>query len=452
MIDRELAENLNVWKDSSSSLPLILRGARQVGKTTLVKEFGKSYDQFLYFNLERKADANLLEQLENLEKTVQLLFLSRGFQNNRNLRTLIFFDEVQEYPSILESLRYFKEDYPYLDIIASGSLLEFGLAKIKRVPVGRVEYAELHPLSFKEYLRGIGNEAAIELISSPPIANEQLSIFFDLFHQYGLIGGMPGITSAYIQEKDISRVRNLYTGIIESYKADVEKYAKNDPQKRVIRHIMDTAPYEIDNRINLNNFGASSFKTREVKEAINALSKARLLELIYPTSQTVFPIIPNFKKRPRLHFLDIGLVNFQLGLHQELLTLHDYQDSTRGKLVQQIVNQEIKAQKYLPGQQHAFWVRDEKGTSSEVDIVYPYKNMLIPIEVKAGASGRLRSLHEFIDRCPHSIAVRLYFGKIEVNNLTTRTGKKYKLLNLPYFLAGWLEEYLDWFSQEYKAF
>lgn len=448
MIARDLGAYLNQWKDSSISLPLILRGARQVGKTTLVKEFGKSYDQFLYFNLEKSTDSKLLEHVENLHKTVQLLFLSRGFQNEKRLRTLIFFDEVQEYPSILESLRYFKEDYPHLDIIASGSLLEFGLNKMGRVPVGRVEYAELHPLSFREYLRGIGNETAIDLLRKPPLANEYLPVLFDLFHEYVLIGGMPGITSAYLKEKDISRVKNLYTGIIESYKEDVEKYAKNDTQKRVIRHIMEIAPYEIDNRINLNKLGGSSFRTREVKEAMDALSKARLLELIYPTSQTVFPIIPDFKKRPRLHFLDVGLTNFQLGLHQELLTLQDFHNSTRGKLVQQIVNQEIKAQNYLPGQKQAFWVRDEKGTSSEVDIIYPYKNKLIPIEVKSGASGRLRSLHEFIDRCHHQTAVRLYHGKIRVDELTTRKGKKYKLLNLPYFLGAWIEEYLDWFSIE----
>jgi predicted AAA+ superfamily ATPase len=445
LITRDLNKHLLEWKNASSNLPLILRGARQVGKTTLINELGKSYDQYLYFNLEKSQDAKLLENLENLNRIVQLLFLSRGFQNRPDLSTLIFFDEVQERPHIIELLRYFKEDYSHLDVIVTGSLLEFGLSRIASVPVGRVEYAELHPFNFREYLKGASNETAIETLNTIPLPREFFPIFYNYFHEFILIGGMPGIASVYLKEKDITRVRHLYSGIIESYKEDVEKYGVNDTQKKIIRHIMETAPYEMDNRINLNNFGGSSFNTREVKEAMNALSRARLFELIYPTIQTQPPIIPSYKKRPRLHFLDIGLVNYQLGLHQEILSLNDLHHSTRGKLLQQIVNQEIKAQLYLPGHKRAFWVREEKGTSSEVDIVFRYKNMLIPIEVKSGASGTLRSLHEFIDRCPHEFAVRIYRGELKIDELSTRKGKKYKLLNLPYFLSGWIQPYLDWF-------
>ncbi|MEZ4828973.1 MAG: AAA family ATPase [Bacteroidia bacterium] len=446
MIHRDLYSYLQKWKTSSSSLPLILRGARQVGKTTLIHELGKTYDQYLYFNLERKADINLFENVSDIDKTIQLLFLSRGFQNRGEVSTLIFVDEVQEKPQVIEALRYFKEDYPHINIVVTGSLFEFGLSKVSNVPVGRVEYAELHPLNFREYLRGLGNEKAIELLNTVPLPNEFLPVFYRFFYEFTLIGGMPGITSAYLREKDITRVKNLYAGIIESYKEDVEKYASNDAQKRIIRHIMDTAAYEIDNRINLNHFGASSFNTREVKEAMDALSKARLLELVYPTTQTQPPIVPDFKKRPRLHFLDVGLVNYQLGLHQELLMISDLHASSRGKLLQQVVNQEIKAQTILPGSKRAFWVREEKGTSSEVDIVYAYKNMLIPVEVKSGASGTLRSLHEYMDRCPHDFAVRIYGGEMKIDELTTTKGKRYKLLNLPCFLSSWLELYMEWFA------
>ncbi len=208
---------------------------------------------------------------------------------------------------------------------------------------------------------------------------------------------------------------------------------------------METAPYEIDNRINLNRFGASEFRTREVKEAMDSLSKARLIELIYPTTQVAPPVVSDLKKRPRLHFLDIGLVNYQLGLHQELLSINDLHKSSKGKLVQQLVNQELKSLDYLPGSKRAFWVREERGTSSEVDIVYPYQNLLIPIEVKSGASGTLRSLHEFMDRCPHDYAVRVYSGGLSIDELKTTRGKTYRLLNLPYFLSAWIKEYLNWF-------
>ncbi len=448
MINRNLQTQLNRWKESTTSLPLILRGARQVGKTTLINEFGKSFDQYLYFNLEKNDDALLFGNISNIGRLVQLLFIARGFEIRPKSSALIFIDEVQEKPEIIEALRYFKEDFPFLHIIVTGSLLEFGLSKISKMPVGRVEFMELHPLNFKEYLLGLGQQSIIDFLAVPPIGNDFLPILFNHFHDFALIGGMPGITAAYIKEKDITRLSNLYSGIIESYKEDVEKYASSDTIRKVIRHILDTAPYEIDNRVNLNKFGASDFKTREVKEAMSSLSRARLLELIYPTTQTVPPIVSDLKKRPRLHFLDIGLVNYQLGLHQELLTLRDLHQSSKGKLVQQIVNQEIKSMDYLPGGKRAFWVRDERGTSSEVDIVYPFRNMLIPIEVKSGASGKLRSLHEFMDRCPHAYAIRIYGGRLGIDELTTTKGKTYKLLNLPYFLSSWILDYLNWFCDQ----
>jgi len=445
MINRNLQIQLNRWKESANSLPLILRGARQVGKTTLINEFGKSFDQYLYFNLENNDDVLLFRDISNIGRLTQLLFISRGFEIKPKVNTLIFIDEVQEKPEVIEALRYFKEDFPYLHIIVTGSLLEFGLSKISKIPVGRVEFMELHPLNFKEYLLGLGQKSIIDLLEEPPIENDLLPILFNHFHDFTLIGGMPGITAAFIKEKDVTRLSNLYSGIIESYKEDVEKYASSDTIRKVIRHIMDTAPFEIDNRVNLNHFGASDFRTREVKEAMGSLSNARLLELIYPTTQTSPPIVSDLKKRPRLHFLDVGLVNYQLGLHQELLTIRDLHHGSKGKLVQQIVNQEIKSLDYLPGGKRAFWVREERGTSSEVDIIYPFRNMLIPIEVKSGASGTLRSLHEFMDRCPHAYALRIYGGKLGIDELTTTKGKKYKLLNLPYFLSSWIRDYLNWF-------
>lgn len=448
MIIRELNNFLSDWKNSTTRKPLILRGARQVGKTTLINEFAKTFDQYLYFNLEKSVDNNLFLPNESLEATIQLLFLTRGKTNTKTKSTLIFIDEIQEKPQVIESLRYFYEDFPNLFVIVSGSLLEFAIEKVAKTPVGRVEYAELHPLNFKEYLMGLGNLAVLQALDETPISNHLLTPIFQLFHEYAMIGGMPYITQNYINEKNLSRSVNLYSSIIESYKADIEKYSKNATQKAILRHIMDTAPFEIDNRVKFNNFGNSSFKSREVKKAFNELEKAKILELIYPTTNVSVPAVPNFDKSPRLQFLDVGLVNFQLGLHKELLTLHDLNNSSRGKLVQQILIQEIKSKTYLPTQKLHFWVRDENGTSSEVDLVFPYKNLLIPIEVKSGATGKLRSLHEFMDRCDHTFAVRFYAGKISIDTLKTRKGKDYQLLNLPYFLAYWLENYLDWFLKK----
>jgi hypothetical protein len=446
MIQRHLEKFLQEWKNAPSRKPLILRGARQVGKTTLVNQFGKSFDQYLYFNLERLADRELFKNVENLSTTVQLLFLTRAKTEDRAKTTLIFIDEVQEAPKVLEALRFFYEDYPHLHVIVTGSLLEFALEKIARTPVGRVEFAELHPINFQEFLGGMDNRALLNLLEQVPVDNQLLGPIFPIFHEYAMIGGMPNITNTYLQEKNLSRVINLYAAIIEAYKSDFEKYAQNANQRLILGHIMDIAAFEIDNRITFNNFGNSSFKSREVKEAIGALEKAKILQLIYPTTNVALPALPDFKKSPRLQYLDVGLVNFQLGLHRELLQIKDLNESSRGKLIQQLVLQELKSLQYLPSRGLHFWVREEGGTSSEVDVVYPYRNLLIPIEIKSGASGSLRSLHEFMDRCPHDVAVRFYAGKISIDQLHTRLGKPYRLLNLPYFTAAWLEQYLDWWG------
>lgn len=448
MIERQLAIFLNEWKNASSRKPLIMRGARQVGKTTLVADFGKSFDQYLYFNLERSADRTLFDAVENLAATIQLLFLARGKADRLDKQTLIFIDEVQEAPKVLEALRFFYEDYPHLYVIVTGSLLEFAIDRIVRTPVGRVEFAELHPLNFQEYLGGLGNRAVLDVLRQVPLDNQLLAPIYQTFHEYAMIGGMPNITNSYLQEKNLSRLLSLYASITEAYKADIEKYASNSTQRNILRHIMDTAPFEIDNRITFNNFGNSSFKTREVKEAIDALEKAKILQLVYPTTNVSLPALPDFKKSPRLQYLDVGLVNFQLGLHRELLLINDLHDSSRGKLIQQVVMQELKSLRYLPDTDLHFWVREEGGTSAEVDLVYPFRNLLIPVEIKSGASGALRSLHEFMDRCPHDVAVRLYAGKISIDHVKTRLGKPYRLLNLPYFLAAWLESYLKWFVGE----
>ncbi len=450
MIDRLLQNYLTEWKNSPSRKPMILRGARQVGKTTLINDFGKTYQDYLYFNLEKVADKSLFNLIENLNNTIQLLFISRGKQLQKEIPTLIFIDEVQEKPEVIEALRYFYEEYPYLHIIVSGSLLEFAIEKIARTPVGRVEFAALHPVNFKEFLGAKSNVALLNLLEQTPLSNDFLSPIYDLFHQYAMIGGMPELLNNYIQENNLSRLLNLYSSIIETYKSDIEKYAKNNTQRNVLRHIMDTAPYEIDNRIIFNHFGNSHFKSREVKEALDALEKAKIIELIYPTTDVSLPAIPDFKKSPRLQYLDIGLANFQIGIQKELLTLHDLNDSSRGRLVQQLVMQEMKSIQYLPSQKLHFWVREEHGTTAEVNIVFPYKKYLIPIEIKSGASGSLRSLHEYMDRCNHAYAIRFYAGKIAIDELKTRKGKSYKLLNLPYFLGAWTEQYLDWFVIEQK--
>jgi predicted AAA+ superfamily ATPase len=446
MINRTITQFLNRWKASPSRLPLILRGARQVGKTTLIHEFSKTFDQYLYFNLEKSEDSKLFANFQSVKNLVSLLFLSKNLSIKKDKTSLLFIDEIQEMPYVLEQLRYFYEEFPELHIIVTGSLLDIALNKIEKVPVGRVEYAEMHPLSFREYLDANNKSEILEkLDNETPLSNNFTNFILSTFNEFAMIGGMPMIVKNYIEEKSLVRLKELYNGITEAYKTDVSKYAKNQNEANIIRQIIDTVPQMVDERINMAKFGALPFKSADIKNGLFALQQARLLEMVYPTSNTSPPIIGDPRKRPRLHYLDVGLLNFQLGLHHAYLTITDLNHIAKGALVQQIVNQEIKAQNYLAAPSRGFWARDEKGTSSELDLLYPFQNKLIPIEVKAGATGKLRSLHEFMDRCDHHYAVRFYSGEISIDTIKTRTGKNYKLLNLPYFLSGWLGQYLVWF-------
>ena len=451
MIYRDLNDSLLRWKKSPSRIPLILRGARQVGKTTLIKEFGKNYDQFLYFNLEIYQDKQLFSNIhKGVKNTLELLFLSKDISYNKETETLIFIDEVQEVPEVLEQLRYFYEEFPHIHIIVTGSLLEFALNKITRVPIGRVEFATLYPLSFKEFLRANHKTGLLDAMNKVPINESITELVKTQFHLYSMIGGMPLIVKQYVNDQNFMRTTELYNAIIESYKADFIKYAKSAKEAMIIKSIVDILPYEIDNRINLSNMGGLHYKAIEIKEALQKLEFAGWVKLNYPTIQTQLPIIPDVKKRPRLHFLDIGLVNYQLGLHSEYLKIENLHQLSKGKLIQQVVNQELVTLDHLNIRKHTFWVREEKGTTSEVDIVYPYKQNLIPIEIKSGATGTLKSLHEFMDRCDHTSAIRIYAGPLTINQLVSRKGKKYNLLNLPYFLSAWIDSYLEWLDTNTK--
>ena len=173
-----------------------------------------------------------------------------------------------------------------------------------------------------------------------------------------------------------------------------------------------------------------------------------LIYLMYPAAGTELPIIPDYKKSPRLHLLDTGLVNYFAGLQKMLSNTHDLNNVYEGRIAEHIVGQELLAERKALTEKAQFWVREKKQSSAQVDYIIPFKNYVIPIEVKSGKSGRLRSLHEFANRTNHKYAVRIYSGKLKVDNAETIKCKKFSLLNLPYYLTGYIKKYLHWFFEE----
>jgi predicted AAA+ superfamily ATPase len=445
-MNRKAILDLISWKKDKNRKPLILRGARQVGKTTLVNQFSQEYKQYIYLNLERPDHIHFFDSLNTIKEIVESLFLKFELQPDYS-NTLLFIDEIQESPKTIALLRYFYEDIPELHVISAGSLLEFSLQHVKSFPVGRVSFMYLFPLNFEEFLIALDKKIAIKAFHQVPISDIAQNTLFDLFHLYALVGGMPEVVKIYIKTTSFVGLTEIYSSIWETYKSDVRKYAKSSTEEKVITHIIGSAYNFLDQRVTFQNFGNSNYKSREVGEAFRSLDDAKVIQLIYPSTSVDFPVIPDFRKKPRLQFLDIGLVNHGLNIKHELIGMKDLSNAYKGALIPQLVTQELISMNKFSYHKPNFWVREKKQSSAEVDLVIPFGGLLIPVEIKSGPIGKLRSLHQFMDSCPHGYAVRMYAGKFEIHTATTTNGKEFKLLNLPYFLGLKLNEYLEWFIE-----
>ena len=439
MIQRNVESLLNIWKKDDNRKPLILRGARQVGKTTLVKEFSKNYPFSIYLNLERREDKAMFDQFQDLQTLMEALRLKYQIPKESLNETLLFIDEIQESPHAIAQLRYFYEEFPSIHVIAAGSLLEFALKDVKSFPVGRVEYLNLHPLNFKEYLIALNREDLLEELHKTPINEAAHQLLKSIFHEYALYGGMPEILKNKLDGAGIVELNRIYEGLWSTYESDIEKYSHSTTERRIIKHVITTAPFYLDERVTFEGFGNSNYKSREIGEALRILNDTKLIRLVYPTTDLSFPIKPNFKRKPRLQFLDTGLLNFKSGIQESLLSLDDLSKAYKGALIPHLITQElISTHDHTP----YFWVREKVPSSAEVDLIHAYQGKLYPIEVKSGATGTLRSLHEFIDASEQNTAIRMYAGKWSIQKSRTRRGKDFTLLNIPYYLGTTLP--LEW--------
>lgn len=435
IIERKLLKKLFEWKSKNSRKPLVLRGARQVGKTTLVNSFSQNFAQYIYLNLDDITDRKIFNDDQDFDKTLNAIFFLKNADKNQN-DTLIFIDEIQNSPVAVNFLRYFYEKTPEICVIAAGSLLEPLIDKHISFPVGRVEYLVLHPFSFEEFLLASNEQNVIDVWNSnviPGYAHDRLT---DIFKTYSLIGGMPEVVRTYISEKSLHSVKDIISNLVTSYKDDVEKYAKSESKIRLIRHLIDNAFYHAGERIKFNGFGNTNYRSREVGEAFRILEKALLLKLIYPTTKAVLPLISDRKKSPRLQLLDTGLVNFSCGLEKEIYQAKDISTVFKGRISEQIIGQELTSLDNSPESNLIFWTREKKQSDAEIDFLIKYENRIIPVEVKSNISGHLKSLNQFIDETLYNTAIRFYSGKFEITNAITNKGNKFKLLSLPYYLCG----------------
>ncbi len=444
MFRRDIQSELEKWREKKSRKPLILRGARQVGKTTVVSQFAKQFENYLYVNLENKELAKLFEPYRPISDLVVDLFAYCN-KSRKDGQVLIFIDEIQNSKDAVAKLRYFYEEEPELYVIAAGSLLESLIDVHISFPVGRVEYLAMRPCSFREYMTAMGEDKLRTRIDK----DEKSSVLFhskllSMFNRYALIGGMPEVVNTYRESQDIVALNDIYETLLQGYRDDVEKYAKNSTQQAVLRLILTSGWAECAKAITFGNFGGTSYKAREMGEAFRALEKTMLLELAYPTTNTSVPIIDEMKRAPKLIWLDVGLVNYVADVQKEVFGAMDLHDAWRGAIAEQVVAQELLTLTNKVSAKRHFWVRPKAGTSAEVDFVVSHNSKLIPIEVKTGHNAHLRSLHSFVNNSIEKVtAVRVWAQPFSVDDLSTIEGKEFRLLNIPYYYVGNLLQILD---------
>ncbi len=443
MYKRTAINKLNDWKNNPYRKPLILKGARQVGKTTLVKMFAENFDYFINLNLDKKEDLQIFEKNDNINNIISILFLKNNIPVNiKHNKVLIFIDEIQNSPKAVAQLRYFYEEKKELYVIAAGSLLESILDNHISFPVGRVEYLILRPFSFYEYLTAKNKIQEIDLLQNIPFPEYAHQYLLDLFKEYTLIGGMPEIVSRYIADNDIVQIAGIFDNLIATYIEDVEKYSKNANQTKIISHIISNSIKLAGGRIKFMGFAQSNYKSKDVGECFRILEKTFFLQLVYPTTATKIPAVENIRKSPKLQILDTGIINKFAGIQLQILSNNEIDNVFEGKIAEHITGQELLALQTSVLSKNIFWVKEKKQSNAEVDFVLQANDLLIPIEVKLGKTGRLRSLMEFIDLAPHNFAVRIYSGNFSIEKTKTIRGKTFFLLNLPFYLISQIENYI----------
>jgi uncharacterized protein len=436
---RTLMQNLKDWQVKSVHLPLLLRGARQVGKTYLIEQFGQgSFNNMISINFEFspefKACFTTLKPQEIING-IEIISKQRVIPGT----TLLFLDEIQLCPNAIMALRYFKEQLPELHVIGAGSLLEFALSeKNMHMPVGRVQYIHLKPLSFIEYLQATNDQPLLEWIAQVTL-NDDIS---DLIHnmalqrvrEYMLLGGMPMVLNGYLQTKSMAECQAYQTLLLRTYSDDFSKYAATARHK-YLQQVYNRTPGLVGQQIKYVNL-SQEMDSRYLKSAIEDLKKAGVIYPVYATSAVGLPLLTHLnEKKFKLLFLDVGLMKRAAKLDVELLLTHDIMLLNRGAIAQQLVGQELLAyQDPLDEPQLYFWNREEKSSTAEVDYLLNFDAMITPIEVKAGKTGSLKSLHLFMKEKKIPLGVRISSKKLEMND---------HILSVPFYLISQLQRILS---------
>jgi uncharacterized protein len=407
MFKRLIDWHLLQWKDHKYRKPLLLRGARQVGKTHAVRQLGKRFDHLVEINFELAKDAKpIFEKDLKPERILRELASYMGRVKITPGETLLFFDEIQEAPEAILALRYFYEEMPQLHVIAAGSLIDFALETVG-LPVGRVSSMYMYPLSFMEYLVATGNMAAADLIfnnkENVPAATAVHQSLMNLVGEYLAIGGMPEAVAKWVEEKNPQESFQVHHNLVASYRQDFEKYTSK-PQMEGVEALFRQIPHMIGEEFQYKNIHGE-FRKRELAPCLDLLCKANVVHKIHHSAGGGIPLGAEVNLEWfKLILVDVALCQATLGFDLSTWFLQPGLDFVnRGQVVEAFVGQEFLC--YSHPHQKAelyFWKRQAKSSTAEVDFLYEYNREIIPIEVKSGDGRTLKSMLMFLESHPQT--------------------------------------------------
>lgn len=442
---RDVQNYLRQWLSATDRKPLVIRGARQVGKTHAVRALAaeEGYD-LVELNLDLERDLHALFALEPKRFFVELAAI-KGI-NFQRIKPLLFIDEIQACPQALAALRYFKEHTPEVPVISAGSLLDFALRDFtSSMPVGRIEFLYMYPLTFVEFIRTLAGDELADywsgINSLEPISVPLHTKFLQLLRSYYFVGGMPEVVAKYAQDHSYLDVQKIQSAIIQTYESDFSKYGEKS-QFELLRRVFRQIPANIGKKIKYVNL-SRDHRSAQVKEVFELLHLAGVCFPVYRTSGNGIPLGADTDfNHYKAVFLDIGLAHHILGLRlydpNALPSMEGLVTVMEGAMAEQFVGQEFLGNHhYYERKELYYWHRESKNSNAEIDYLDSYGERVIPYDVKAGAGTTLRSLQAFIAEKHCTRAYRLWVNNIQRDALVVRSREEQAdLYSFPLYLAG----------------
>lgn len=451
---RKLLDKIKDWEKESDRMPLVLRGARQVGKSTLVRNFAKEAGLHLCeINLEKFPELDETFAKLNVEKIVKEIEILINEKIGPN--SLLFLDEIQATPHALPALRYFYEEKKNLPVIAAGSLLEFVLAKHSfSMPVGRIQYLHMGPMDFEEFLLAQNEKILLDEMSSyqwnRPWSQALHARLSELQREYLFVGGMPKAVKTYQDTKSLFAIQKVHQTIIDTYRDDFSKYGTKEDLLR-LHKIFSYAARSVGKKVKYSAIADDD--TRALKRNLDLLSLAQVINKVTHSDCSGIPLSVDTKESVfKLLFLDTGLANHICGIDWTFISkMTDVEVANEGALAEQFIGQQL-VYYYSIGRKSPvhYWLREGKKENAEVDFVIACGNEIIPVEIKSGTSGQLKSLQQFIYRKNLKRAVKFDLNepsRFKVEHDVVRMGGaskiKFELMSLPLYMVGQLPRLLQ---------